>query len=503
MNIKGLILILVILIGGIILGNYGEKVFNFTDSKPVLSINKTEQESSPENLTNLQNSFSQVVKKAKPALVNISAVHIIEVQTPFHQFYFGDPFEEFFDDFFGRPRRRKQPKPEIEKYRYEGTGSGFIVDSKGYVITNYHVIKDAKEIKVTIYDDKKYDAEVIGKDPQTDLAVVKIKSLRKFNALQMGNSDMVKTGNWVMAAGSPFGLEQTYTAGIISAVRQNVNVENRAYRDMLQTDAAINRGNSGGPLLNLQGEVIGINTAIFAPTGVFSGIGFAIPINQAKKILKALIEKGRVVRGWLGVEIKDVDEAIKQQFELQHIKGVLVNKVIEGSGAQKGGIKRGDVIISINEAEIKNARDIQNKISDSAPETKVKLTIIRNGQEKVLEIKLGERPSEISDISKKKKDSNGEAECKGIKVAGINEIIKNRFNIAVSEGVVVVEIDPAKECYEIGLHIGDVIIELNRTKIHGTADFKNAFEKTDLKKGVVFDIIRNGRPMYLSYRKTK
>lgn len=510
MDKKGLLVVFLILVGGIILGKYGERAFNFAGTPPRFSLNadETEKDTAPNphgNLADQQGSFVQVVNKAKPALVNISAVHIVEVQTPFHQFYYGDPFEEFFDDFFGRPRRRKTPKPEKEKYRYEGTGSGFIVHRDGYVITNYHVIKDAKEVKVTTYDDKKYNAEIIGKDPRTDIAVVRIKSIRKFNVLKMGDSDAVEVGQWVMAAGSPFGLQQTYTAGIISAVRQNVHVENRAYRDMLQTDAAINRGNSGGPLLDLKGRVIGINTAIFAPTGVFTGIGFAIPINQAKKILDELIEKGRVVRGWLGVEIKNVDEAIRQQFGLDKAEGVLVNKAIEDSAAEKGGIKRGDVIIGVNKTEIRDVRDIQDKVSSHAPGEKVKLTIIREGVKKVVEIKLGEMPGEIPAFSEDKKEQKkkGVVECRGIKVSNIDGLVKDRYNISVSEGVVVVDIDPENECYEIGLHIGDVIVELNRTKIKEIADFKVAIKKADLKKGVVFDIIRNGRSLYISYQKSE
>jgi serine protease Do len=506
MDKKGVLILLLILTGGIMLGNNWNKIIRkagYYASSPGAGIEYA-NDGTPgvsDSIIMLQNSFAGTVKIAKPSIVNISAVHIVEVESPFYQFYFGDPFE----DFFGRPKRRKTPVPEKEKYRYEGTGSGFIVNQKGYVLTNYHVIKDAAEIKVTTYDNKKYEAEVVGRDPKTDLAVVKIKSSRKFNALVLGDSNNIQVGDWVMAAGSPFGLQQTYTAGIISAVRQDVQVENLAYRDMLQTDAAINRGNSGGPLIDLQGRVVGINTAIFAPTGVFSGIGFAIPINQAKNVLDELIEKGRVVRGWLGVEIKDVDEAVKLQFNLQDTSGVLVNKVLKNSGAEKGGIKRGDVIVAINEDKIKNSRDLSEIISSSDPGQKLKITVIRGGQKQDVEVILGEMPDTVEEISKaeKKDKKTHEVICQGIKVSNITEEIIEYYDISVSKGVIVLEIDNTQDCYDIGLHTGDVILEINRVKITNAADFEKIMKKVDLSKGVVFDIIRNGKPLYLSYRKSR
>lgn len=513
MDKRGLITIIVILIGGILLGKHWD-VFSIRDKGKVLNMSSLNDKEESENRSPvipgksagyLQNSFADVVKKIKPSLVNISAVHIVEIQTPFYHFYFGDPFEDFFDDFFGRSKRRRIPKKETEKYRYEGTGSGFIVDPKGYVLTNYHVIKNADEIKITTYDDKKYTAKVVGKDPRTDLAVVKIKSFKKFNALKMGDSSTVEIGNWVIAAGSPFGLNQTYTAGIISAVRQNVHVENNVYMDMIQTDAAINKGNSGGPLVNMKGEVIGINTAIYAPTGVFSGVGFALPINPAKKVLYELIEKGRVVRGWLGIGIMNVDDAIKEQFGLKSAKGVLINRIFEDSQAQKGGLERGDIIVGFNDKKIKDVHALQELVSISKPGKKVKLTIIREGAEKILEIKLGEMPDEFPADKKgaEEKKKKGESRWKGIGVSNITEITKEKYNLSLSVGVVVVEVDPGEEGYDIGLHIGDVIAEINKSKIGNVEDFDKAVKKVNLKIGVLFDIIRNGIPLYVSYQSSR
>ncbi len=503
MNKKGLIAILIILVGGIFLNNYRDVFIEKKQGVPVATDNITKNipYCSEEITRILASSFSDVVKTVSPSLVNISAVHIVEVQTPFHRFHFDD----FFGDFFNRPRRQR-PEPETRKHRHEGTGSGFIVDPRGYVLTNYHVIKDAEEIKIITYDDKVYDAEVVGKDPRTDLAVIRIKSSKIFPALELGNSDKVKIGDWVMAGGSPFGLRQTFTAGIISASRQNINVGEMVYRNMLQTDAAINRGNSGGPLVDLAGRVIGINTAIFAPTGVFAGIGFAIPVNQAKLVLSDLIEKGRVVRGWLGVEIKDVDEAIKKHFGLKEAKGVLINRVFKDSEAEKGGLQRGDVIIKFNEVKIENIRELQDKVAASKPGSNIMLTIIRKKSEKVIEIKLGEMPEKFPSISKREPEKPADEKniviWKGIEVSNITGLIKERYNLTVDKGVVVVSLDPAEKGYEIGLRTGDVIVEFNKKEIKNIEDFNEVSKIASIKDGIVFDIIRAGRSIFISYQKS-
>jgi len=446
-----------------------------------------------EEIIKSEKSHAELVEKVKPALVNISAVHVFKVQANPYRFFFGDPFEEFF----GYPNRRMEP--EIRKYRQEGTGSGFIIDPEGYVLTNYHVIRNAEEIKVTTYDDKTYEAEIVGTDPRTDISVIKIKSKKKFDALKMGDSDKTRVGDWVIAAGSPFGLNQTFTSGIISAVRQDIQIENRDYRNMFQTDASINRGNSGGPLVDMNGNVIGINTAIYAPTGVFSGVGFAIPINQAKAILNELIDKGHVVRGWLGVEIKNVDTAIKKSFNLDSAEGVLVNRVVEDSPAEKGGLQRGDVIVKFNGSAIRNASELQEKVMSQEPGTKVSIAVIRDGKEQELKVELGELPDEVS--YKKDEDKKEESVWKGVKVSNVSPALKEKYNLKEAEGVLVVEIDPAKEGYETGLRVGDVIQEINSIEVRNVDDFNKAVKKINLKEGVVFDVIRNGRPLYISYYK--
>lgn len=517
MDKKNLTILLLILAGGIVLSQYVEPPHReesrqevpFKDSSLINTSNNKSTKTIQKEVITCPQSFADIIEKIEPALVNISAVHIIEIQSPFYQFYYGDPFEDFFDNFFGRSRRRETPKPEMRRERQEGTGSGFIVDADGYILTNQHVIRKAEELKVTTYDGQTYDAKLIGQDSRTDLAVIKIKSRRKFHPVMLGNSDEIKIGDWVLAAGSPFGLNQTFTAGIISALRQDVEVEQNRYRNILQTDAAINRGNSGGPLVNLEGEVVGINTAIYAPTGVFAGVGFAIPVNDARQVLTELIEKGHVVRGWLGVEISDVDGAIQRQFKLDTEKGVLVNRVIKNSPAGEGGLLRGDVINSLNGEEVEDTRALQQKVGSAKPGAKIKIGIVRKGEKKVIDITLGEMPDEFPEISSKEKESaypekeSASAEWLGIKAANITPAVSERYNINQEKGVAVLDIDPASEGYEIGLRVGDIIVGLNNKEISNAEDFKSAGENASLKEGVVFDIIRRGRPLFISYQKAR
>jgi serine protease Do len=305
---------------------------------------------------NLQESFSQVAESVKPAVVSITAVHVEKFQAqenPF-EFFFWDP-DEMFEQFFNAPqqpgsRRRPQkqaPAPRQFQRKVPGTGSGVIIDPDGYILTNEHVVRDAQEIKVSLADDpdKTIDGKVIGRDERTDLAVIRIKASRKLPYARLGDSGALKVGDWAIAIGSPFGLAQTVTVGVISATRQNLPIEGRAYKDLIQTDAAINPGNSGGPLLNIRGEVIGINTAIYTPSGGFAGIGFAIPIDRVKEILPQLRTKGKVVRGWIGVILEDkIDEATAKVFGAPDQEGSLVKEALPDYPAARAGLKRGDII---------------------------------------------------------------------------------------------------------------------------------------------------------------
>lgn len=462
----------------------------------------------PEGVINLQEAFTNVTQAVRPSVVNISAVQIVKMEAPYYQFYFGDPFEHFFDEFFGRPRTRPEPRKREFKRRAEATGSGVIIDPQGYILTNYHVIAGAEEIKVTLSKsngkEEKYDGKVVGKDPRTDLAIIKIKSKGKFPAAKLGDSDKIRIGDWAIAIGSPFGLKQTVTVGVISAKRQSLYVEGKEYRDMIQTDASINRGNSGGPLVNIRGEVIGINTAIYAPTGVFAGIGFAIPINNAKEILSDLIEKGRVVRGWLGVEIREVDEVIAKQFNLPSTKGVLVNRVMEGSAAEKGGMKRDDVIIKFGDHKVKDARDLQEIVARTKPGKKVKVVVIREKKEIPLSIKLGEMPEMMEEAKAKEKGEKEEEEGRierwlGMKVETLTTALARKYRIENAEGVVIVEIEMGSKAEEMGLLEGDLIKGVNRQSTGNLTEFKKVIKQVDLSEGVIFDIVRQGRRIYITY----
>lgn len=467
----------------------------------------------PGGVLELQEAFENVAQAVKPSVVNISAVQIVKMEAPYYEFYFGDPFEDFFDEFFGRPRR-ETPVPkrkEIER-KAEATGSGVIIDPEGYILTNYHVIAGAEDIKVTLSDgeEKKYDGKVIGKDPKTDLAVIKIKSKEKFPAAKLGDSDKIRVGDWAIAIGSPFGLQQTVTVGVISAMRQSLYVEGKEYKEMIQTDASINRGNSGGPLANIRGEVIGINTAIYAPTGVFAGVGFAIPINSAKEILSDLIEKGRVVRGWLGIEIREVDEVIAKQFNLPKKEGVLVNRAMEGSAAEKGGMQRGDVIIKFGDHEVKGVTDLQEVVARTEPGKKVKVVVIRDKKEVPLTIELGEMPETIEEAGpgkeqkEKEKEKEGEFEkWLGMKVETLTPALAGEYGIEDKQGVVIVEIEVASKAQEIGLVEGDLIKNVNRQATRNLTEFKKVIKGVDLSRGVIFDIVRRGRPLYITYMERK
>jgi len=465
----------------------------------------------PGGVIELQEAFANVAQAVKPSVVNISAVQILKMEAPYYEFYFGDPFQDFFDEFFGRPRaERPAPKKREIERKAEATGSGVIIDPEGYVLTNYHVVAGAEDIKVTLSDgeEKKYDGKVIGKDSRSDLAVIKIESKEKFPAAKLGDSDKIRVGDWAIAIGSPFGLQQTVTVGVISAKRQSLYVEGKEYREMIQTDASINRGNSGGPLVNIKGEVVGINTAIYAPTGVFAGVGFAIPINSAKEILSDLIEKGRVVRGWLGIEIREVDEVIAKQFNLPSKQGVLVNRAMEGSAAEKGGMQRGDVIIKFGDHKVESARDLQEVVARTKPGKKVKVVVIKDKKEVPLTIKLGEmpEPGEETKVGKEEKGKEKEGEFEewlGMKVETLTPALAGEYGIEDKQGVVIVKIEVASKAEEIGLVEGDLIKNVNRQATPNLTEFKKVIRGVDLSRGVIFDIVRRGRPLYITYMERK
>lgn len=460
---------------------------------------------------NLQESFSRVAESVKPAVVNISTVHLEKYVSNPYEFFFMDP-EDLFEHFFdapSQPRQRREPQQKYHERKIPGTGSGVIIDPEGYILTNEHVVRSADEIKVTLADnpDKKLDGKVIGRDERTDLAVVKIKSSKPLPYAQLGDSDHVRVGDWAIAIGSPFGLEQTVTVGVISASRQNLAIENRTYKDLIQTDAAINPGNSGGPLVNIHGEIIGINTAIYTPSGGFAGIGFAIPINRAKEIIPQLREKGKVIRGWIGVVLEEkIDEATANVFGVPDREGSLIREVLQNYPAAKAGLKRGDIIREFDDKKVKNNYDLQTIVSATPPNKKVAVKVIRNKKEMTLFLTIAEAPASMDQIQKgTDKPSSPQVEGKeakwmGATVTDLNPTLSEQFSIPSSEsGVVVIHIEEGSKSEEMGLQPGDLVRSINQENVSDVKTFKELVKKVKTQNGVVLDMFRKGNSFYLSY----
>ncbi|MBI5572972.1 MAG: Do family serine endopeptidase, partial [Elusimicrobia bacterium] len=398
-----------------------------------------------QEVLNLQEAFVNVAEEVKPSVVSIYTEQVLKEVVPFN-FFFADPFEDFFDDFFGQPApRRKAPqKKYYNQRRVEGAGSGVVIDRDGYILTNYHVVKDAEKITVKLSDDREYSGKVIGKDAKTDLAVVKIKPSGKLTVVKLGDSDKIRVGDWAIAVGSPFGLEQTVTVGIISAKRQNMEAQGNVYRDVIQTDASINRGNSGGPLVNIHGEIIGINTMIYSQSGGSVGVGFAIPINRAKEILETLKTKGKVERGFLGVKIEKVDDVFAKQSGLKEKTGVVVTDVVSGLSADKAGIKRGDIILEFGGQKIESAEKLQDIVAASYPNKKIDIVVWRDNSKKIISVVLGEWTEEqvasVEELSPGK--SEKASSWLGMKVKQFTKDMAEELNVTPDEqGVVIVDIE--------------------------------------------------------------
>ena len=431
--------------------------------------------------------FAEIAEKVTPAVVFVSVEQEVVQQIP--DIYFGDPLDgfndEFFKRFFGQPfPRQRQQQPRQQKQIRKGQGSGFIISPDGYILTNNHVVEGAEKIAVKLSDDRELSAKVVGTDPDTDVAVIKIDA-NNLPTVQLGDSDKLKVGEWIIAIGSPFGLSHTVTAGIVSAKgRSRIGLSE--YEDFIQTDAAINFGNSGGPLLNIDGKAIGINSAIYSRSGGYMGIGFAIPINMAKYVYEEIKAKGKVTRGYVGIYGEDVSSEMAEHFGVKDRKGILVNKVIENSPASKGGIEKGDIIVKTDGNTVGDWNSFRNEIARKAPGTKINLTVIRNGSEKDLEIKLE---------AKESKAVSAEAEDKGAKQLGINvqdltpELAQQFGYTNEKSGVIVSGVDPASSAADEGITPGTLITEVDRQKIENTQNFWELVKKA--KDSVLLYIKQN------------
>ncbi len=405
-------------------------------------------------------SFSELALKAKPGVVNIQTTKIIEGGGRVYRHFFGQPFggnKDGLDDFLA-PFFNQKPQSRKES----SLGSGFIISKDGYIVTNNHVIKDADKIKVILHNNKEYDAKIIGTDPMTDLALIKIKA-KKLTPLTFGSSSDTDVGSWVVAIGSPFGLEQTVTAGIVSAKGRMIG--SGPYDDFIQTDASINPGNSGGPLLNMNGEVIGINTAIIRSG---QGIGFAIPSDMAQGIIDQLTEQKHVSRGWMGVAIQNVSEKLAKYYGVEETKGVYIAKVYEGDPAHKAGIMVGDVIIKINKKKIDSARDLSLTVASHSVGETIKVKLIRDGNKKMVTVKLGKRPDQNPDVV----TENDSHDLFGYRLKQLDPEIAKRLGYPPEiEGLVVLGIKPGTPASNSNVRHGDLLIEINRQKIGSLKEY--------------------------------
>jgi serine protease Do len=422
--------------------------------------------------------FSDLAERVRPGVVNIQVVKKVKnIDFGFRGNPFGEqnPFGDFFAPFFqGNP-----PK----EFKQQGVGSGFVISQDGYIVTNNHVVDDADQIKVKLSNGKEYAGKVVGRDPKTDLAVIKVEKTSDLHPLTLGNSEDLKVGSWVVAIGSPFGLEQTVTAGIVSAKGRVIG--SGPYDNFIQTDASINPGNSGGPLVNMKGEVVGINTAII-PNG--QGIGFAIPINTAKEIVPQLEEKGHVTRGWLGVSIQEMTPELAKSMGLKEPKGALVAQVVPDSPAQKAGIEQGDVITEFDGKAVTSSKDLPRIVASTPVGKTVTVKLSRDGKATERQVILGEMEEKGVEVSK----GSSSHKALGIGVQNLNPEIAKELGVRKDSGVVVTQVEPGSAAADAGIQTGDVIKEVNRKPVKDVEDFARKVEKGNNKDSVLF-LIQRGR----------
>ncbi len=422
----------------------------------------------------------EVVSAVRPTVVNISTTQIVTTQGG------GGAFRDpLFRRFFGEEFSSRHDSPQQEER--SSLGSGVIVSLEGYILTNNHVIKDADTITVTLADKREFEGKVVGTDPKTDIAVVKIDA-EGLHAIDWGDSDELSVGEFVIAVGSPYGLQQTVTSGIVSA-KGRANVRIADYEDFIQTDAAINPGNSGGPLINIRGELVGINTAIFSTTGGYQGIGFSIPSNMVQVVMDSLIKHGKVVRGWLGVTIQPVTQELAEQFKLDEAHGAIVSDVVEGSPADKGGLRRGDVIIEFDGKKVADSITLRNTVATTAPDTNVTFKVSRNG--KVITIKVT-----IGELSAKNLAGTGAYNnvLRNVQIQELTPEIKQSLGITSRVSGVVVTDAPE----DTGLQRADVILEINRYSVEDVEAYNKVVARIPEDNDVLLLVFRKGGAFYLT-----
>jgi serine protease Do len=379
-------------------------------------------------------------------------------------------------------------------------GSGVIVDPDGYVVTNNHVIEGADEITVTLDDGSHHTAELLGSDPKTDLALLKIETDGLLPYARFGDSDVARVGDWVIAIGNPFGLGGTATTGIVSA--RGRDIQSGPFDDFLQIDAPINRGNSGGPLFDISGRVIGINTAIFSPNGGSVGIGFAIPANQAQPVIHQIRTMGRVERGWLGVQIQAVDEEIAAGLGMDDARGALIADVVSGSPAEKAGLKTGDVILRLNDVEVEHLKDLTRAVADLSPQTEAEVSVWRGGEHRSLDVVLGENPESVAETSlKTPKSTAGPATKLGISLGRLTPDSRRRFGLSEDiEGALIVDVEPNSPAANRGLRPGDVVVMVGQTPVSDPSEAVQEIQTASSRDrtSVLLQVARGGERRFLA-----
>jgi serine protease Do len=443
-----------------------------------------------QSIHDLSTGFKLVAKSVRPSVVNVSVTKATSAgpRGP----AFEQPFFREFREFFSQrqPERFRRDAPHE---RVTGLGSGVIIRDEGYVVTNYHVVAGASEVDVILSDGTKAKAKVIGHDDKTDIAVLKIEA-SGLVAATLGTSSDVEVGEWVLAAGSPFGLTETVTSGIVSAIgRSDVGVTE--YEDFIQTDAAINPGNSGGPLVNLRGEVIGINTAIATRTGTYAGVGFAIPIDLVRNVVQQIIDSGKVVRGWLGVGIQDMDEDLAKSFGHDSKGGVLVTQIWKDNPAGKAGVQPEDILVAFGDTELKDSNHLRHLVASTAPGTEVTLRLVRDGQPKALTVEIGEREATAGSPK-----SSPETHL-GMTAVPLTPELARRLDHDGDAGVLVTEVEPGGLAHRAGIRAMDVILSADRQPIASLGDLREALGEENLARGVRVQIARDGYRRFLFLKK--
>lgn len=439
--------------------------------------------------------FVSLAKKMKPLVVNISTTAVSEARGGAQDFGspFGeeDPFNDFWRRFFGGPGGPGGQGPRGPQ-RQRSSGSGFLIDSDGSILTNNHVVENAQKIIVKLSDDSEHEAKVIGRDPKTDIAVIKIEAKSSLPMATLGDSDKLEVGEWVVAIGNPFGLDSTVTSGIVSAKGRHIN--QGPYDNFIQTDASINPGNSGGPLINLRGEVVGINTAIFTRSGGNIGIGFAIPVNLAKELLPQLRGKGKVTRGYLGVLIQKVTPEIADSLGMERGYGALVANVSKDGPAEKAGVKVGDVIVEFDGKEVKDSAELPIIVARTQVEKKVRMKVLRDKKEVMLNVAVGELKEEEVVASAPEK---GEL---GMTVQRLTPQIAESLGLEKAEGVVVTQVEPGSAADEAGIRRGDVILEIDRKAVRSVDEYKKSVATIRKGRGILFLVRRGESTLFLALK---